>query len=264
MMEEPGKDIFISRFFTAQRKKILLLSLVIVTSLFFVCNDVIMPWFVQRGNTVQVPSVIGSQYEAAKHFLDSLDLTAIEGDSRTSEMYPAGTVIAQNPNPGTIVKRGRRVYLVVSGGEQLVQVPSLKGKTVRDAKFALERNGLTIGVISYMLNDSFPANTIIDQSLPPASKIRRGARIAVVVSQGASSNRVTVPEVIGKPLREAGRILANHGLKLGAVNYQVSSTLLPNTVLDQYPRPGEFIEHGQKVDLFVSRSGDVEKPPTEN
>lgn len=262
-MQARKKKIF-SILSTPQRAKKFLLVLVFLTLLFFVCDDILMPWFVQRGSTIQVPSVIGMPYDTAKRIIDSIELTALEGDLRTGDMYPAGTVIAQNPNPGTIVKKGRRIYLVISGGEQLVQVPNLKGKTVRDAKFALERNGLTMGAISYTLNDSFPANTIIDQSLSPASKIRRGARVSVVVSQGASIDRVAVPEVIGKPLTEAGKILANHGLKLGTVNYQISPTLLPNTVLDQYPRAGEFVEHGQRVDLFVVRSGEKKKPPTEN
>jgi beta-lactam-binding protein with PASTA domain len=260
MYEQP-QNIF-DRIFTRQRKIKLGLFIIIVLASFFVCNDILMPWIVQSGNTTTVPSVIGMPLESAQHLLDSLELTPMQTEARPSDVYPPGRVVIQTPNPGTTVKKGRRVYLAISGGEQLVSVPNLKGKTVRDAKFALERNNLTLGTISYTLNDSFPANTIIDQSVQPEAMMRRSARISVVVSQGARVDRVAVPEVIGKPLTEAGRILANHGLKIGTVNYQPSTGLLPNTVLDQFPRPGEFIEHGQKVDLFVTRT--ETKPPTEN
>jgi beta-lactam-binding protein with PASTA domain len=252
-MENRQKNFFVRLLSPKHVKEVTLLA-ALVTLAFFVCNDVLMPWIVQRENVTIVPSVIGLSFEAARQTLDSLGLTPMKADSRPSDVYPPGTVIAQTPNPGSTVKKERRVYLTTSGGEQLVPVPSLKGKTVRDAKFALERNNLSIGTITYVLNDSFPTNTIIDQVVQPGTMLRRGARVSVIVSQGASVDRVAVPDVIGKPLTEAGRILANHGLKIGTVNYQPSQTLLPNTVLDQFPRPGEFVEHGLKVDLFVAKS----------
>lgn len=254
---------FLVRLFSRERVKKLAIIAVFLALAFFVCNDILMPWIVQRGNITTVPSVVGMPLESAERVLDSLELTPMKADSRASDIYPPGVVIAQTPNPGSTVKRNRRVYLTISGGEQLVPVPHLKGKTVRDAKFALERSNLAMGTIAYVLNDSFPANTIIEQSIQPGTMMRRGARVSIMVSQGASVDRVVVPDVTGKPLTEAGRILANHGLKIGTVSYQPTQMLLPNTVLDQFPRPGEFIEHGLKIDLFVAKS-ETKKTPLEN
>jgi len=253
-----------NQLFSKQNAKKLLLVVGLLLLLFFVCDDILMPWFVNRGETVDVPAVVGFSFDRAKEVMDSLSLEAREGDTRTSEVYTVGTVIAQNPQPGTTVKAGRRVYLVISGGEQMTLAPSLKGKTIRDAKFALERNGLKMGSIVYAMNDSFPANTVINQNISPASKLRRGTRVSVVVSQKSVVDKVQVPDVVGKPLVEAGKILANNGLQVGTVNYEDSPNLLPNTVLDQYPRASEFVGYGQTVDLFVVRSGEKNKPPTEN
>ena len=251
-------------FFTKYKLKNFLLGIVLLVLLFFVCNDVLMPWFVNRGETANVPAVVGLSFDRAKEVLDSLDLEAREGDTRTSEVYPVGTVMAQNPQSGTSVKLGRRVYLVLSGGEQLALVPNLKGKTVRDAKFALERNGLKIGSVVYAMNDSFPPNTVINQNISPSAKLRRGTRVSVVASQKSVVDKVEVPDVVGRPLAEAGRILANKGLRVGTINYQDSPNLLPNTVLDQYPRASDFVGYGQTIDLFVVHSGEKKKPPTEN
>lgn len=249
---------------TATRVKRILLIVLGVVLLFFVCNNVLMPWFVGHGGTVHVPSVVGMPFERAKQMIDSLELEALQGDIRTSENFSAGIVIAQNPISEMTVKKGRRVYLTVSGGEQLVQVPNLKGKTIRDAKFAIDRNGLKIGAITYTVNDSFPVNTIINQSVAPFSKVKRALHISVVVSQGISVDRLAVPDVVGKTLSEAGKILADHSLRIGTVTYQSSPTLLPNTIVDQYPRSGELVEHGQSIDLFVVRGGERKKPSTEN
>jgi beta-lactam-binding protein with PASTA domain len=233
-------------------------------AVFVLIDNILLPWFVGQRETVSVVSVVGLPFDQANAVMDSLGLEAREGDIRTSETYAAGTVIAQNPPAGTVVKKGRRVYFVVSGGEQLVQVPPMKGKTVRDAKFALERNGLRIGTVTYAESDTFPPNTIIEQGVPATQKVKRGMRVSLVVSQAASSDRVRVPDVIGKPLAEAGRVLAANGLKLGVINYQPAPEFLPNTVLDQYPRAGEFIEHGRSVDLFAVQGGIRRRPPTEN
>src|SRR5713226_7136334 len=190
------------KIFGPENLKRILLGSVSVFLLFFVCNDILMPWFVNRRGTVQVPSVVGIPFERAKWSLDSLGLEAHQGDVRTSKDYPAETVIAQNPSPGSVVKKGRRIYLAISGGEQLVQVPNLKGKTIRDAKFALERNGLRMGGINYSLNDTFPVNTIISQSIAPSTRVKRGINVSVTMNQGMNADRITVPDVVGKTLTE--------------------------------------------------------------
>ena len=251
-------------FFSSPKAKRAIVALCCVILLFFVCNDIFMPWFVNHGGTVRVPSLIGIQFEQARFSLDSLGLEAHQGDMRTSKDYPIGTVIAQNPLSGTLVKKGRRIYVAISGGEQLVQVPNLRGKTIRDAKFALERNGLRIGVISYAVNDSFPVNTIMGQSVAAFVRAKRGTNVSVTVNQGMSSDRISVPDVVGKTLTDAGKILANYGFKIGTLNYQLSTTLLPNTIVDQYPRPGELSEQGRAVDLFVVHGGEKRKLPTGN
>jgi beta-lactam-binding protein with PASTA domain len=38
----------------------------------------------------------------------------------------------------------------------------------------------------------------------------------------------------------------------------MSQTLLPNTVLDQYPSSGNKLNPGEKVDLFVTKSSEPE------
>ena len=66
------------------------------------------------------------------------------------EKYPAGTVISQKPAPGAVVKEERRIYLFISGGESPSIVPELKERSIKDARFALERIGLALGDTSYV------------------------------------------------------------------------------------------------------------------
>ena len=236
----------------------------ILAALFFVCNDVLLPWYVNTGEPIEVPSVIGMKFEEAEKLINSLGLEARKGDVRMDKEHPAGSVVIQNPSEGSKVKRGRRVYLTVSGGELLVLVPNIKGRTLRDAKFALEREGLNLGAIEYQSSDQYPLNTIIEQHVTPGTKVKRNVFISVVASQGLVSEKVTVPDLNGKTFVDAQKLLINSGLKLGNITYVPSPDLLPNTVVQQFPIAGELVMNGQAVDIFVVQATDKKDGLFEN
>ena len=141
----------------------------------------------------------------------------------------------------------------VSGGEPLVRVPLLRGKSLRDARFTLERTALTLGNIVYQVSVEFPENTIIDQAIAEGTMVKNGSKIDVTVSQGKLSNKFPIPNVTLKSLTEAEKILTEIGFKIGTVTYQASSDLLPNTVLDQTPKGGELTSLDQPVNLLVAQ-----------
>jgi len=220
------------------------------------CDRIIMPWYVNRAGTLEVPDVVNMKYEGASKKLTALGLEPKQGDIRFDKKYPEGTVIAQNPLPGRKVREGRRIYLTVSGGEQLIDVPGLRGRSFRDAKIALEQRGLTVGDTLYEASNDFPEGTIISQNIESGTKVRQGTRISLIVSQGKGAGKVLVPDIVGKSLIDAERILMQKGLKVGKVNYQPSTELLPNTVVAQYPKAGDLVNQGQEIDVFVVQAGE--------
>lgn len=222
--------------------------------LLFIMDSFVMPWYVNRGGTLSVPNVVGLKEEAARRILDSLHLEPKIGDVRPDNTYPVGYVVAQNPVNNQIVKTGRRVYLTISGGEQQVVVPSLKGRTLRDSKFALDRVGLRQGGITYQISREFPEGTVIVQDIPPGSKVKKGAYIGITVSAGESIDSIYVPSLIGLTLSEAQKTLKKKGLRLGNIVYQINDELLPNTVIDQLPRENEVVTTKKEVDLFVAQA----------
>jgi beta-lactam-binding protein with PASTA domain len=254
----------VKRIFLSPGAKKVYLVVAILIALFLVCNNVLIPLYVNQGGIITVPSVVGMKFESAQHLLDSLGFETRKGDVRMDREHPAGVVIIQNPQEGNKVKKGRRVYLTVSGGELLVAVPNIKGRTLRDARFALEKEGLKLGGVEYQASEEFPANTIIQQGLAPGAKVKRDVYVSVVASQGSASQKVAIPDITGKTLTEATTLLVQAGLKVGNVTYVPSLELLPNTVVDQYPRVGEMVPLGQAVDLFVVQGGEKKKEQLEN
>jgi beta-lactam-binding protein with PASTA domain len=223
-------------------------------------NYLILPYYVKHGKTLSVPGVVGTPLDSAKDALLAQGLVPVEAETRPDPSYPAGIVTTQNPASGAIVKQGRHIYLTVSGGEIQVFVPNLRGRTLRDARFALERYGLKMGLVSYTTSATFPDNTIIDQSVIANSRVVRGTQVGVVVSTGTDSLQIVVPMITGKSTTEAERLLMAAGLRVGNITLQPSFDLLPNSVVDQFPRAGEKVARGHAVDLFVVQAG---KRPTE-
>ena len=224
-----------------------------IVAAFILMNYLIMPWYVSHGGTLKVPQVTGMPVAQAMETLNSAGLEPVQAETRPDPQQPAGTVVGQNPDAAAVVKPGRRVYITVSGGEILVSIPPLRGLSVRDAKFRLERNALVSGAINYATSDRYFENTVIDQSLPAGTKVPRGTAVGLLISQGKQLADVTVPDVTGKTIVEAGKLLAGAGLVVGNITYQASDDLLPNTVIDQYPRVGEKAQAGQGIDVFVVR-----------
>ena len=251
------------KFVTSRNARIAYLAMALFMVVFVVCNDLLMPWYVNQRGIRCVPSVVGLQFDEAVQKLTAVGLEGRKGDVRMDRDHPAGVVIAQNPIANDTVKAGRRVYLVVSGGEIQVSVPNVRGRTVRDARFALEHEGLKLGGIEYEPSEEFPMGTVVEQHPGPGSRVKRDMYVSVVVSQGSSSEKVAVPDVTGKMLADAESILAAAGLRPGNVTYVPSLDLLPNTVIDQFPRVGEMIQNGKAVDLIVVQGGPKRKETLE-
>ena len=245
--------------------KKLLIFLGIFISFILVFNFILMPLYVS-GSEVVVPNVIGMTQEEAVKTLEDDDFNPSIADTSFGVSLPPGSIFLQKPEAGKLVKEGRTVYLFISGGEQVISVPLLKGKSVRDARLSLERVGLKLGTIEELASTQ-PKDMVFDQQFAEGTRIRKGQSVGISVSIGKGDGEIVVPDLIGKSLSEATRIISDSLLTVGKINYQISSTLLPNTVLDQYPAPGNKLNSGNTVDLFITKEGTIQdrsEYPVEN
>lgn len=235
-----------------KKVSIAFLSILIV---FLILDKVILPFYVSS-EEISIPLVVGKTESEAISILEDKGFEVIIADTTFGNDVPAGKIFMQRPEAGKIVKSGRTVYLFVSGGEKTVIVPALKGKSIVDSKFALERLGLKLGNVEY-LQSNYPKDMVFDQQFVEGTKLKRGSSVNIFVSSGNLSERIVVPDLVGKSLTEARQILSDSTLQVGKINYLISNTLLPNTILDQYPVYGNRLNSGDKVDLFVTKQGTI-------
>lgn len=96
---------------------------------------------VARQSKVNVPPVVGSQFDAAKAQLEGLEFEVQRNDVDSDQ--PAGQVVAQDPTGGSKAAKGSKVTLNVSKGPQqtLVPVPEVRTKRVSEARQILAQSG---------------------------------------------------------------------------------------------------------------------------
>ncbi len=226
--------------------------------LIILLDNVIMPLYVKRGSVATVPQVVGMKKDDAKKKLSDAGYEPVEYEVRFDEKGIEGTIVRQTPEGGEETKPGRKIYLIISGGKEMAVVPDLRGRSLRDAKMMLLKANMTVGNIAYGYTDSAGNGTVFQQTPPPGSKTSASTQVSVVVSQGPLVGRVPVPDVKKLTLAQAIEKLKSVKLELGKVTYQNGSP--ESSVLDQYPQPGELVNEGATIDVFVARGGEGAPP----
>ena len=56
---------------------------------FLLVNGIVLPWYVNHGETMRVPNIVGIPLDSAKRVLDGYKLTPIEADTRPDRQAPA-------------------------------------------------------------------------------------------------------------------------------------------------------------------------------
>ena len=227
-------------------------ALISVIVFLIILDVIVFPLYVSNSECT-VPNLIGMKEEEASKKLEELNLIPISSTTRYDEKIGKDRVMFQKPLPNARVKEGRRIYLSISGGEQMVSVPNLINKTLRDAQITLARNGLLLGKIDSVQSE-FPVDIVCGQQFLEGREIAKGSSIGISISIGPEEGKVRVPGIISQTLSEAEKTLKNNSLRIGTKTYIVSATMLPNTVVDQQPSEGSLVAVNDSVNVVLTQS----------
>ena len=109
------------------------------------------------------------------------------------------------------------------------------------------------GETEFEFSELYPGGVVFDQSVPYGDSVSVGETIRFVVSLGDIPEDLTVPNVVGKSLDEARRILVRTGMQIGFIAFQDNDDLLPETVIQQSIPPDSLVDVGEFIDLIVSQ-----------
>ena len=123
------------------------------------------------------------------------------------------------------------MHFAIHGAE--VQVPTLTGMTVADARSQTAGLGLNLDVDNRYYSGDVAAGHILTQSPASGTIVRREWRVRVAESLGPQ--KVEVPETVGRDQRVAALALRRVGLEVGVTAQLSYSNTADGTVIAQDP-----------------------------
>ena len=180
-----------------------------------------LDWITGHGKSATVPSVNGKSYEEAKKILRKAGFDVEIQDSIYADTLKPMMVMKQIPEADEVVKTNRTVYLIVSRAvPPLIEMPNLKGYSLRNAMMILKNMDLRLGDTTF--RPDFAKNAVLEQlyngvEIKPGTQIRKGSAISVVLGDGVGNREFAVPVIVGMTYADAKAMLEGAGLGIGAI-----------------------------------------------
>lgn len=206
---------------------------------------------IKRGEKVTVPNVVNKSVVEALDTLSGRSLELRKTGARNSALIPENYVMSQDPIPGTVVKEGTPISVVISLGSKITVVPDLLGKSLREARVELKRAGLGVGRFS-KVHYAREEEVVLGQAPFPNEQVERETPVDMLVSLGPRPREFRLPNLIGRPLERANRLLDSMGLVVGDITTKLDLSRPQGTILDQDPQPGSFVAEASSISLVMS------------
>ena len=218
--------------------------------------------FASKGLTVvRIPAVQRMEFLEAEEILLAAGFT-VERIDQQSDDFARNIVIEQSVPSTEERPQGTVITLSVSIGRGEVQVPSVEGQSISDARVTLARQGLLEEVLMEHSLD-FPLNTVIRSEPGFGSSTERGSVVRLVVSMGPATGQVPSLEILGTTDADQVEIaLKNLGYEVKRVEQPLDAgNSLIGQVIQMDPSPGTDLLLGSEVVLIIG-TGDAAPDPT--
>jgi beta-lactam-binding protein with PASTA domain len=193
----------------------------------------------------EVPPLRGMSVDAAQAALQQATLAFGDATYRFSEKVVRGAVLAADPEPGTLLRRGVAVDLVVSRGPRPVKVPDLVGEDAEAATGTLEKAGFEVKA-SEENSDSVPDGRVISQT-PDTGTLHKGDTVRLLVSKGPVL--VDVPDVRRMNVEDATAALEEAGFSVRTERVELYVGI--DLVVKQSPGADERAPRGSTVTISL-------------
>nr|WP_308196992.1 Stk1 family PASTA domain-containing Ser/Thr kinase [Rhodococcus sp. CH91] len=207
-------------------------------------------WWLGAGRLTDVPTVLGLDRAAAVSAIETVGLSSeIRGEY--SDDVPVDTVLGTDPSAGSRVPDGDTVALLVSLGRPTV--PSISGAGERSViEDELRRRTFEPVDGGTAFSTTVPEGGVAALDPAPGTVLPVGSEVELVISKG--SPPVTLPDLAGRSVDEARRMLDEAGLTVGEVREVFDADVDEGLVAGTEPAEGETVNAGGTVTLLVSNA----------
>jgi len=199
---------------------------------------------------ISVPSLVGMSQSEAKEALSNIGLLSEVVEEVFSEDIAQGKVISSSPGGGGRISPAGTVGLVLSKGQERIEIPVITNLTPDVATQKISALGLTIGDINEVFDMKVESGFVIGTDPKSGEKVKRNSVVNIVVSKGVE--KIALISYVGKGGDEALSELTNSGFDVKVV-YKFSDKVFKGQVVSQTPESSEAIGVGSKIELVLSK-----------
>ena len=213
---------------------------------------------------VEIPNLVGISLDFVP---ENPDYRVVEQSRVYSDQYSAGKIIKQLPEAGSMVEKGRTIYVIVSNGPKPPdeKMRDLVGKSKAEAQAYLQSLNLDLNVNFQEpeYSDTIPEGMVIRTEPEAGQILRKGQKINVVISLGKDKLMAIMPNLrsgVYTDKDSAESIMHVKGFT--NVEYRpVNSNKPKNTVVSQSVEPGEIVDITTHIIIEYSNGIPPEKQP---
>lgn len=214
--------------------------------------------FMEGEEETLVPQVVGAELLMALDQLQNKELYPKVQTVSTSNPAEKGTVVAQDPPGGMLVKAGRRISLTISTGPIIDKVQNYIGQSFNDVRSHVQslssgqaRNLFRIVGNPLYIYNSAPAGTILEQKPLPGSPVSGTVDLEFVVSRGPRGEVVVLGDYSGTDYKAVLNRLAQSGQPFLFKSKKPIDRDVPGSVVEQTPVAGAEVPRGTPVNLLI-------------
>ena len=205
---------------------------------------------------VEIPDVVGLEYEEAKEELEKVNLKA-ERESIVSDEVEEGFVVKTDPAAGRKVKERSTVTVFVSEGKEKVEFDDYVGQNFSQVERILTNAGYE--VIAYDKISDKPVGEIITQIQPePGSKVVP-SETTVIFEVSSGPEKVSLTSLSGMTKNEAKEYADRNNLKIN-FKEEHSDQVEEGKVIRQDPKAGTEVVVGSTIHAVISLGPKAEPP----
>lgn len=179
-----------------------------------------------HGQSIALPDFTGKTPDELKTYAHTYKFRFTIIDSVYNSKNSPGSIIMQDPVPGSPVKKGRNIYLtVVAKLPEKIEMPDLRDLSLRQAVSLLETYGLKSGKLTFIQDPDIESGNLIKNqifngdTLEPGTVVHKESAIDLMVGKGMSQTDVPIPLVIGLTMDQAALTLHKSALNVGSSHF---------------------------------------------
>ncbi|MBN2326635.1 MAG: PASTA domain-containing protein [Candidatus Omnitrophica bacterium] len=215
--------------------------------------------YIVTGETILVPNLYGKEESDAIKILAQYDLTfKLTDDPQERTDVDPGLVVSQRPAPGSEVKKGREITLVISQGRKEAFVPDFTNRRLAEIRSDLRSAGLEIGQKAAVYHPTLPADIVIAQDPASGRRTLNNMRVNLLVSLGPYASGYVMPNLMGMDLDSVRRRIetAPFDLPQEGIQYvRTDDASKWNQVISQTPSAGSRIQENDHISITIGASG---------